>query len=78
VVVPRRTAAFGAVVWLVLGLFWTGYHAYKMWDLINLLPLSLGLSFAVYKTGKSTPALIIHLITNGVGMIPSYFQVLGG
>ncbi len=78
VVIPRQAAAFGAVVWLVLGLFWNGYHAYKMWDLIHLLPHSLGLSFAVPKSGKSTPALINHLITNGVGKAPSYFQVLGG
>lgn len=32
----------------------------------------------MYRTGKSNPALIIHRITNGVGMILIFFQVLGG
>lgn len=29
VVFPRQAAVFGAAVWLVHGLLWTGFHAYK-------------------------------------------------
>lgn len=77
VIFPRQALVFGAAVWLVHGLFWTGFHAYKFWDLLNLLPLSLGLAYVVSRTGNSTPGLVIHFITNGVGLLPILFRTLG-
>lgn len=74
---PRQELALGQWVWVAHGLLWAVFHIYKYWDVGNLVPLSLGLSLAVYLTRKSTPGLLIHFITNGVGLIPILVAVLG-
>lgn len=76
-ILPRQALAFGALTWLVHGLLWTLFHAYKWWDLVGLLPLSLGLSWVVLHRENNTPGLIIHFITNGTGVISILLGVLG-
>ena len=77
IVFPRQELAFGRCVWLIHGVLWTLFHSYKWWDLINLLPLSLGLSWVVFHRQNSTPALVIHFITNGAGVVPIFLRVIG-
>lgn len=69
IVLPRQVLAFGALTWL--------FHAYKWWDLIGLLPLSLGLTWVVLHRENNTPGLIIHFVTNGTGVISILLGVLG-
>lgn len=69
IVLPRQVLAFGALTWL--------FHAYKWWDLIGLLPLSLGLTWVVLHRENNTPGLIIHFVTNGAGVISILLGVLG-
>jgi membrane protease YdiL (CAAX protease family) len=76
-ILPRQLLAFGALTWVVHGLLWTGFHAFKWWDLLNLLPLSLGLTWVVLRRDNNTPGLVIHFITNGVGLLPIFLGVLG-
>lgn len=76
-ILPRQALAFGALTWLVHGLLWTLFHAYKWWDLIGLLPLSLGLSWVVLHRENNTAGLIIHFITNGTGVLSILLGVLG-
>ena len=76
-ILPRQLLAFGALTWVVHGLLWTGFHAFKWWDLLNLLPLSLGLTWVVLRRDNNTPGLVIHFVTNGVGLLPILLGVLG-
>jgi len=77
VVLPRQELSFAAWAWVIHGVFWALFHAYKYWDLFSLLPLSLGLAFVVSRRANSTPGIIIHFITNGSGLIPILLGVLG-
>jgi membrane protease YdiL (CAAX protease family) len=61
-VLPRQELAFGTRTWLVHGLLWTGFHAYKWWDLLSLLPLCLGLSYVVRRLQNNTPGLVMHTL----------------
>jgi membrane protease YdiL (CAAX protease family) len=61
-ILPRQELALGKWTWLVHGLMWTGFHAYKWWDLLSLLPLCLGLSYVVCRLRNNTPGLIMHTL----------------
>jgi membrane protease YdiL (CAAX protease family) len=61
-ILPRQELAFGKWTWLIHGLFWTAFHAFKWWDLISLLPLCLGLSYVVCRFKNNTPGLIMHTL----------------
>jgi membrane protease YdiL (CAAX protease family) len=74
---PRQELAFGRWVWVIHGVFWALFHSYKYWDLLNQLPLALGLSCAVFFLRKNTPGMAIHFVTNGVGLIPIILGFLG-
>lgn len=75
-VLPRQQLAFAGWTLLVHALLWTLFHGFKYWDLLNLLPLSLGLTFAVLYLNNSSAGLVMHFISNGVGLLPILLGVL--
>lgn len=75
-ILPRQEAAMGSRTWLIHGLLWDVFHLFKWWDLLNLLPLSLGLTYVVVRRKNNTLGMIIHFITNGVALIPIALGVL--
>lgn len=76
VVLPRQKLAFAASTLMMHSVLWTLFHAYKYWDLLNLLPLSIGLTLAVLLLDNSSAGLLMHFISNGVGLIPILLGVL--
>jgi len=68
-ILPRQELAFGRMTWLLHGLLWTGFHVYKWWDMIGLLPVCLILSFTAQKTRDNWPVLIAHGLTNGMVLV---------
>jgi len=77
IVLARQRLAFGAGTLVVHALLWTMFHRFKYWDLLNLLPLSFGLTFAVLYLKNSSAGLLMHFISNGVGLVPIALGVLG-
>jgi membrane protease YdiL (CAAX protease family) len=77
VVLPRQEIAFGRWAWLIHGLMWNLFHVFKWWDLLNLLPITLGLSYLAYRYKNTTPGIVIHYIVNGIGLIPLALGALG-
>jgi len=61
-VLPRQELAFGKWTWLVHGLMWTGFHAFKWWDLVSLLPLCLGLSYVTHRLRNNSTGFVIHTL----------------
>jgi membrane protease YdiL (CAAX protease family) len=61
-ILPRQELAFRKWTWLVHGLLWTGFHAFRWWDLLSLLPLCLGLSYVVCRLRNNTPGLVMHTL----------------
>jgi len=58
--------------WVYHALMWTIFHFYKYYDLLIVLPMAFGLTYAVYKTKNNTPGLIFHFITNST----TFFAIL--
>lgn len=76
-ILPRQEAALGGRAWLVHGLLWWAFHAFKWWDLLPLLPVCLLISLLAQRTRNSTPAIIVHAIFNGMALIPLLLAVSG-
>ena len=68
-ILPRQELAHGRSTWVLHGLLWTGFHVYKWWDMIGLLPVCLLLSFTAQKTRNNWPVLIAHGLTNGMVLV---------
>jgi membrane protease YdiL (CAAX protease family) len=77
VVLPRQELAFGAWTWVVHGVLWACFHAFKWWDVLNLLPITLCLSFVCSRLRSTTPGIVIHGLGNGIALIPLLLGTLG-
>lgn len=74
---PRQEAAFGEWAWVVHGTLWALFHVIKWWDLLNLLPICLALSIVCSRLRNTTPGIVYHAVTNGIGLIPLALATLG-
>ena len=78
-ILPRQILTHGRWAWLVHGLLWTLFHFFQRWTYIQLLPITLSLSYITYRTKNTTIAIAAHYIGNGIlGMIPILFIVVNG
>lgn len=68
-ILPRQEAAYGRFTWVLHGLLWTAFHAFKWWDLIGLLPVCLALAYVSQRTKNNWPAAIAHYLFNGLALI---------
>jgi membrane protease YdiL (CAAX protease family) len=57
---PRQELALGPWAWLVHGLLWTAFHAALWWNLVNLLPLTLGLAYVAARRKSTTAGIVTH------------------
>lgn len=73
---PRQQVTFGQWAWVIHGVMWALFHAYKYWDLFSLLPMTLGLSFLIYHTRNNTTGLVMHFVGNGSGLLPILLGIL--
>jgi membrane protease YdiL (CAAX protease family) len=65
-ILPRQELTHGRWTWLIHGLLWTGFHAFKWWDLIGLLPVCLLIAYFAQKTKSTTVTIITHFLFNGM------------
>ncbi|MEM7111040.1 MAG: CPBP family intramembrane glutamic endopeptidase [Chloroflexota bacterium] len=76
-ILPRQIAEHGRWAWLIHGILWTLFHAFKWWDLLNLLPICLLISYFSQRTRSSWPGFIAHYIFNGIGLLGILAAILG-
>lgn len=74
---PRQELAFGKPAWLLHGLLWTAFHAFKWWDLLGLLPVCLAISFSAQRLKNNWPSLIAHALFNGLSLVVVIAGVAG-
>jgi len=77
VILPRQELVWGRSTWAIHGVLWAVFHAYKWWSVPGLIPIALGLAWVCQREESTTPGLLIHLVTNGVGLIPLVAGVMG-
>ena len=68
-ILPRQELAFGKWVWIIHGFLWAFFHAFKWWDILAILPLTLILPFLVWKLKNNTIGIVLHFLVNSLGLI---------
>jgi membrane protease YdiL (CAAX protease family) len=74
---PRQELVFGKRTWLVHGILWCLFHAFKWWEWIALLPVTLILSYVAQRRQSTWPGIVTHLIFNGLSLIAIVGVVMG-
>lgn len=74
---PRQEATLGGRAWLAHGLLWWAFHAFKWWDLLTILPVTLLISWLAQRTKNTTPAIVVHALFNGLGILPVLLGIMG-
>jgi membrane protease YdiL (CAAX protease family) len=77
-ILPRQEAAHGRWAWVVHGVLWTLFHAPKYWQYPTLLPGCLAYAYVSQRTRNIWPAIIAHLVINGMGMASVVIPALVG
>ena len=76
VILPRQELVHGKWTWLVHGILWALFHAFKYWAWIGLLPVTLGISYVAQKRKNTWPGIINHFVINGISLIPIVAAIL--
>ena len=74
---PRQELTHGRDTWWIHGLLWTGFHWFKPWDLIALLPGALVYGWLSTRTKSMIPGLVLHIGLNGLGILLMALRVFG-
>ena len=75
-ILPRQELAFGERTWRVHGAMWTLFHSFIWWNLLNLLPLCIGLALVVTRRKNTTAGLVMHLLQKAdffFAVLPLFF-----
>ena len=75
-ILPRQELAFGKHTWYIHGLMWAFFHAFKWWDVLSLIPVTLILTFLVWHFKNNTVGIVLHFLINGIGLIPIIIGIL--
>jgi membrane protease YdiL (CAAX protease family) len=76
-ILPRQELVFGRYTWLIHGLMWAGFHAFKWWDVLALIPVCLIASYSAQRLKNNWPAFIGHALTN-FSMLPLVIAAVAG
>lgn len=77
-ILPRQELEHGKSAWIVNGLLWSLFHIFKWWAVPFMLLKHWMLPFVVQRTRNTTPAILIHFISNGLGIFLSIMPLLVG
>lgn len=69
VMLPRQELVHGERTWFIHGLQWLCFHSWKPFEWLMLLPTCLYDPWVSQKTQSMTPALVMHAIFNGLGVV---------
>jgi membrane protease YdiL (CAAX protease family) len=80
-VLPRQELTLGRWTWLVHGVLWAAFHAAMWWNLVNLLPLTLGLAYVTVARKSTTAGIVTHAFHKldfFIVTLPLFLSALGG
>jgi membrane protease YdiL (CAAX protease family) len=75
-VLPRQELEHGKLAWIVNGVLWSLFHLFKWWAVPFQLLKHWILPFVVQRTKNTTPAILIHFVSNGLGILLSILPLL--
>jgi membrane protease YdiL (CAAX protease family) len=75
-ILPRQEVQHGRFAWIVNGLLWSLFHLVKWWAIPFQMLKHWMLPFVVQRTENTTPAILIHFVSNGLGVLLSILPLL--
>ena len=76
-ILPRQEITHGRWAWVVHGVQWTLFHLFKPWEFLMLLPGCLAYAALSQWSQNIWPAIIVHTLFNGLGVILLTLAVFG-
>jgi membrane protease YdiL (CAAX protease family) len=70
-ILPRQELEHGKFAFLVNGILWSLFHMFKWWAVPMMLLRNWMEPFVVQRTKNTTPAIIMHGISNGISVLLS-------
>ncbi len=77
-ILPRQELEHGKSAWIVNGVLWSLFHLFKWWAVPFLLLKHWMIPFVVQRTENTTPSILIHFVSNGMGVFLSILPLLAG
>ena len=74
---PRQELTHGKYTWIVHGLLWTAFHLFAPYNVIQLLPGALLMSYIVQRYQNNTFFFISHATLNGIPLILLILHIIG-
>ena len=75
-ILPRQELQHGKYAWLLNGILWSFFHLFKWWAVPFLLLKQWMIPFMAQRLRNTTPALIIHFVSNGIGILITVIPLL--
>jgi membrane protease YdiL (CAAX protease family) len=75
-ILPRQELQHGKRAWLVNGILWSFFHLFKWWAIPFLLLKQWMIPFIAQRLRNTTPALLIHFVSNGIGILITVLPLL--
>lgn len=75
-ILPRQELEHGKWAFLVNGVLWSFFHMFKWWAVPLMLLRQWMLPLVVQRTNNTTPGIVIHFISNGIGVLLSIIALL--
>ena len=76
-ILPRQELQHGKHAWLLNGILWSFFHLFKWWAIPFLLLKQWLIPFIAQRSRNTTPVLIIHFVSNGLGILMMLLPTLG-
>lgn len=76
-ILPRQERRYGRSAWLINGLLWALFHAFKWWTLPAMAVVCLIIPFVAQRSRSIWPGIMSHFIVNGLGIGLRIVQLLG-
>ncbi len=70
-ILPRQEKQHGRIAWIIHGVLWASFHAFKWWAVPFMLFTTWIVPFIAQRNENTTPGIIIHFVINGLGLIIS-------
>jgi membrane protease YdiL (CAAX protease family) len=68
-ILPRQEMQHGRYTWVIHGVLWAFFHAFKWWAVPFMLITTWITPFVCQRTKNTTPGFIIHFALNGLGIL---------
>ncbi len=75
-ILPRQELQHGKYAWVVNGVLWSFFHLFKWWAIPFMLMKHWIIPLVAQRTKNTTPAILIHFVSNGLSVLFSILPLL--